>query len=167
MFLLILIPYGKILTVSNSITFFNPGKLFGDLTVEDLKTNNYQAYARNKLLAEAFYLTGDIEKYGSGFKRILNELKQYPTMNLECKEIPNGFLVELSYISQKISTKDLRTTDKVTDKVTDNDTDNTTNRVPNKVPNRVPNKATNNQKIILENINQNNRISINELARFS
>jgi len=158
----------QIKVFDNSITFFNPGKLFGDLTVEDLKTNNYQAYARNKLLAEAFYLTGDIEKYGSGFKRILNELKQYPTMNLECKEIPNGFLVELSYISQKISTKDFRFTDKVTDnitdkvpnKVTDNDTDKATNRVPNKVPNRVPN----NQEIILENINQNNRISINELA---
>ena len=57
-----------------------------------------------KLLAEAFYLTGDIEKYCSGFKRILNELKQYPTMNLECKEIPNGFLVELSYTKQKTIT---------------------------------------------------------------
>jgi len=41
-------------------------------------------------------------------------------MNLECKEIPNGFLVELSYISQKISTKYFRFTDNVTDNVTDN-----------------------------------------------
>ena len=94
----------QIKVFDNSITFFNPGTLFGNLKVEDLKTNNYQAYARNKLLAEAFYLTGDIEKYGSGFKRIRDELLQYPTMNLECKEIPNGFLVELSYTKQKTTT---------------------------------------------------------------
>ncbi len=112
----------------NSITFFNPGKLFGDLTVEDLLTNNYQAYARNKLIAEAFYLTGDIEKYGSGFKRILNEIKQYPTMRLECKEIPNGFLVELIYTSQKIVTK-IESIYDVTGDVTGNVTDNVTDNV--------------------------------------
>ena len=53
----------------NSITFFNPGKLFGDLTIEKLKGDDYQSRARNKLIAEAFYLTRDIEKYGSGFIR--------------------------------------------------------------------------------------------------
>ena len=132
----------------NSITFFNPGKLFGDLTVQDLMTNNYQAYARNKLLAEAFYLTGDIEKYGSGFKRILNELKQYPTMNLECNEIPNGFLVTLNYITQKISSK-LKVTDKVTDKVGD----------------KVGDKLTDNQLKILENISLDPAITASELAK--
>ncbi len=95
----------QIKVFDNSITFFNPGKLYGDLTVAHLISNNYQAYARNKLLAEAFYLTGDIEKYGSGFKRIQNELKQYPTMNMDCQEIPNGFLVELSYTQQKTTTR--------------------------------------------------------------
>ncbi len=50
-----------------SITFFNPGRLFGGLTVEALKSDNYQSRTRNKLIAEAFYLTRDIEKYGSGF----------------------------------------------------------------------------------------------------
>ncbi len=95
----------QIKVFDNSITFFNPGKLYGELTVAHLISNNYQAYARNKLLAEAFYLTGDIEKYGSGFKRIQNELKQYPTMNMDCQEIPNGFLVELSYTQQKTTTR--------------------------------------------------------------
>ncbi len=42
----------------NSITFFNPGNLFGNLTIESLKTNTYQAYARNKLIAEAFISPG-------------------------------------------------------------------------------------------------------------
>jgi ATP-dependent DNA helicase RecG len=49
------------------------------------------------LIAEAFYLTGDIEKYGSGFIRIRKELKEYPTMKMEFDEIPNGFLAALSY----------------------------------------------------------------------
>ncbi len=45
----------------NKITFFNPGKLYGDITVEKLATDTYQAQTRNKLIAEAFYLTGEIE----------------------------------------------------------------------------------------------------------
>lgn len=85
------------------ITFYNPGTLYGNLTVEELKKDNYQANARNKLLAEAFYLTGDIEKYGSGFIRIRKEIKEYPTMKMEFNEIPNGFLASLSYTKQKTS----------------------------------------------------------------
>jgi ATP-dependent DNA helicase RecG len=77
--------------------------LYGNLTVESLKTNTYQAYARNKLISEAFYLTVDIEKYGSGFRRIRNEIKRYPSMELVCEEVPNGFLVTISYVSQKTS----------------------------------------------------------------
>jgi len=88
----------------NKIDFFNPGTLFGSLTVADLKKDNYQAYARNKLIAEAFYLTGDIEKYGSGFLRIRKEIKSYSTMELNFAEIPNGFLSSLNYEEQKIST---------------------------------------------------------------
>ncbi len=106
-----------------SITFFNPGTLFGNLTIADLKTNNYQAYARNKLLAEAFYLTGDIEKYGSGFKRIRDELRQYPTMNFDYNEIPNGFFVELSYTKQK-TTANIETFDKDTENVVENVVEN-------------------------------------------
>jgi ATP-dependent DNA helicase RecG len=94
----------QIKVFDNYITFYNPGKLYGDLTVEDLKTDNYQASARNKLIAEAFYLTGDIEKYGSGFRRIRQELDKYPTMQLVCAEIPNGFLATVSYTEQKTST---------------------------------------------------------------
>ena len=58
----------------NYITFYNPGKLANNLTIEDLKSDKYPAYARNKMIAEAFYLTGDIEKYGSGFMRIRNAI---------------------------------------------------------------------------------------------
>ena len=87
----------------NAITFFNPGKLFGDLTVEKLKRDDYQSRTRNKLLAEAFYLTRDIEKYGSGFIRVRGEIESYPTMTFEYEESGDGFLVTLRYQKQKIS----------------------------------------------------------------
>ncbi|TAJ06667.1 DeoR family transcriptional regulator [Marinilabiliaceae bacterium JC017] len=90
----------------NSITIFNPGKLYGNLTIEDLNTDWYQSQTRNKLVAEAFYLTKDIEKYGSGYIRVRNEIKQYPSMSFDYREMGNGFLVTLSYTNQKI-TKDV------------------------------------------------------------
>jgi len=62
------------------------------------------AYARNKLIAEAFYLTGDIEKYGSGFLRIRDALSLYPTMKMDFKESSGGFMVTVSYTEQKTST---------------------------------------------------------------
>jgi ATP-dependent DNA helicase RecG len=87
----------------NAITFFNPGRLFGDLTIEKLKSDDYQSRTRNKLVAEAFYLTIDIEKYGSGFIRVRGEIESYPTMTFEYEESGDGFLVTLRYLKQKIS----------------------------------------------------------------
>jgi len=87
----------------NVITFFNPGRLFGDLTIEKLNSDDYQSRTRNKLVAEAFYLTRDIEKYGSGFIRVRGEIGSYPTMELAYEESGDGFLVILRYQKQKIS----------------------------------------------------------------
>ena len=88
------------------ITFFSPGGLFDKQTVEALKTDSYQAYTRNKLIAEAFYLVGDIEKYGTGYTRIRKEIKDYPTMTFDFEEMANAWLVTLSYEKQHISSKD-------------------------------------------------------------
>ena len=87
----------------NKITFYNPGSLYGGLKVEDLKTDYYQAQTRNRMIAEAFYLTGDIEKYGSGFIRIRKEVSTYPTMNFSFGDAPNGFMLTIEYQSQKIN----------------------------------------------------------------
>lgn len=88
----------------NKITFYNPGGLYGGLTLSELQGDNYQARARNKLIAEAFYLTGDIEKCESGFVRVRNEISTYPTMDFSFEEKSTGFLVTLSYTEQKKST---------------------------------------------------------------
>ena len=87
----------------NKITIFNPGKLFGGLTIEDLKTDNYQAQSRNKLITEAFYLTKDIEKYGSGYRRVREHISDYPTMYFNFEESSGGYLVTIGYKKQKIS----------------------------------------------------------------
>jgi len=88
-----------------SITLFNPGKLYDGITIDQLKTDMYQSHTRNKLIAESFYLTKDIEKYGSGFIRIRKEIREYNTMTFDYREMGDGFLVEMKYENQKISTK--------------------------------------------------------------
>jgi ATP-dependent DNA helicase RecG len=84
--------------------------LYGDITVEDLKVDSYTSKLRNKLIAEAFYLTKDIEKYGTGFFRIRKEIKEYPTMYFECREQVGGFIAELGYVEQKTTLKIQRDT---------------------------------------------------------
>ena len=88
------------------IVFFNPGKLYSDLTIEQLKTDSYPSRTRNKLIAEAFYLTGDIEKYGSGYQRIRQAIQDYPSMTFEYEESGDGYLVTVAYAHQKQSTVD-------------------------------------------------------------
>lgn len=88
----------------NAITFFNPGRLYGDLTIEKLKTDSYQSRTRNKLIAEAFYLTRDIEKYGSGYIRVRQEIAVYPTMNFDYEESGDGYFVSVNYREQKTVT---------------------------------------------------------------
>ena len=77
----------------DKITFFSPGTLYGGLTIEDLHTDHYQSRTRNKLIAEAFYLTNNIEKYGSGFIRIRQALQEYPEVVFKVEEISGGVLV--------------------------------------------------------------------------
>ena len=126
----------------NSITFFNPGKLHDDLSIDDLKTNFYPAYARNKLIAEAFYLTGDIEKYGSGFTRIRDVMSLYPTMKMDFKEIGGGFMVTVSYTEQKTNTM-----------------------FSEKGPEKGPEKVTPNQQKILNAVKANPFVTREELVK--
>jgi len=93
----------QIKVYDNSITFFNPSGLYGNISEEDLNTDSYQASTRNKQIAEAFYLTNDIEKYGSGFIRIRKAIADYPTMKFEFHNLGHGFLTEFNYEKQKIS----------------------------------------------------------------
>ncbi len=92
-------------------------------------------------MAEAFYLTGDIEKYGNGFIRIRKEIESYPTMCFDFNEIPNGFLVELNYKDQKISSE--KRNERINERI---------------------NALTENERSILEAIEKNPRITQAQLA---
>lgn len=85
----------------NKITIFNPGSLYGNITIADLNRDDYQSSARNKLIVEAFYLTGDIEKYGTGYQRIRKAVGTYPTMKFIYREAQDGYFAELTYELQK------------------------------------------------------------------
>lgn len=80
------------------IVFTNPGKLFGNLRITDLERDDYVSSLRNRLLAEAFYLTGDIERYGTGFVRIREMLRAYPEIVLRVEEMGDFFKVELEVV---------------------------------------------------------------------
>ena len=89
------------------ITIYSPGKLYGDLTIEHLRKRSYQSSLRNKLVAEAFYLTKRIEKYGSGFIRIQLELDLYGTIGFSIDEIANGILV--TFIKHHVDSRTVST----------------------------------------------------------
>jgi ATP-dependent DNA helicase RecG len=75
------------------MTIYSPGRLYGNLTVQDLLRDSYPSELRNKLVAEAFYLTGIIEKYGSGLPRIRRVVEDAGNIDFSMEELPNGFLV--------------------------------------------------------------------------
>jgi len=110
------------------------------------ESQSYQASTRNKQIAEAFYLTHDIEKYGSGFIRIRRAITNYPTMKFEFREFGDGFVSEFNYVEQKISTKG----DKIVKK--------------KNVTEKVGEKITSNQQLILDCIAENPRITIADLS---
>jgi ATP-dependent DNA helicase RecG len=156
------------------ISFFNPGKLFGSIEMEDLRGDSYASQTRNKLIAEAFYLTKDIEKYGSGFIRIRDEIKEYPSMRFNYAEQGNGFLAELEYSEQKnlfpdrkttINLKKIPSSGNVTNNVTNDVTNNVTNNVTDNVTNNVTNDISDLRlQAILDVLKTNKRFSINMLA---
>lgn len=123
-----------------SVEITNPGKLMGGLTVENLLSNNYISKHRNKLLTEAFYLTGDIEKYGTGFKRIKDWLIDYPNISFDIQNL-NDFI-----------------------KVTINSSNKVPDKVPDWVPDKVPDELTENQLKLLELVKNNNQITLVQMA---
>ena len=122
----------------NKIEFYNPGNLYGGITIKDLLSGNYSSKTRNKLIAKAFKEIGLIERYGSGIMRVRRICKEYGIIEPKFEEIFNGFRVIL--FKEKIID---------TGNDTGNDTDNDTER---------------GQKII-SLIRKDSKITINQIAR--
>ena len=148
----------------NKIEFYNPGKLPDGITIEDLIQNNYKSTPRNILIAECFKNMGLIEKYGSGFGRILDYFKKANLPLPDFRMVGNGFQVTIysneninendteniaEYVSVKPIVKYIRKpTEKPTDKPTDKPTE----------------KLSKNQQKIIQLLIQNQKITSNEIA---
>ena len=76
----------------DKIWIWNPGTLPPQLTIDDLK-KEHSSYPRNPLVANAFYLAGLIERWGSGTKRIVDLCKAQGLPEPEYKEEMGGFSV--------------------------------------------------------------------------
>jgi ATP-dependent DNA helicase RecG len=71
------------------IWFWNPGSLPEQLNIADLK-KEHSSYPKNPLIANAFYLVGLIEHWGSGTKRIVDLCRGQNLREPEFKEEQGG-----------------------------------------------------------------------------
>ena len=79
--------------------FFNPGKLFGDITIEKLQCGDYASRARNRSLARAIKEMGMIEQYGSGIGRIKASCLEHKVKAPIFENFSHGFRV--TFFKQK------------------------------------------------------------------
>ena len=127
---------GSIIKIfDDRIEFYNPGGLYGDLTLDKLLNFKYSSQTRNKLIADAFKDIGIIEKYGSGIKRVFSICQNYGIISPTITTEDNSF--ELVLYKKKIN-------------------------VPLNVPLNVP--INERQKNIISEIKENRQITQNELA---
>ena len=107
------------------IEFYNPGGLFGGITIEDLLSGNYTSQSRNKLIAKAFKEVGLIERYGSGIQRILRICNEYGGISITFEEVFNGFRVILFKKAKVLNGDDIVDVSKdVVDNVVENVVEN-------------------------------------------
>jgi len=86
------VPKGNEIAIfTDRVEIFNPGDFPEGLTPEDFFTGKERSILRNKLIADAFYRTKDIEKWGSGLKRIHDECKR-GGVRVEFDVLKTGFL---------------------------------------------------------------------------
>ncbi|MCF6253751.1 MAG: putative DNA binding domain-containing protein [Thiomicrorhabdus sp.] len=77
------------------IECFNPGKLYGDLTVKQLTSGDYVSKVRNRAITNMFKEAGIIERYGSGIKRIQQSCLTHGVVEPKLEKFQHGFRVTL------------------------------------------------------------------------
>ena len=82
----------KIAVYKDRITIYNPGSFPEWLKPEDFINGEQESVLRNPLIAEIFYYTKEIEKWGSGIKKIYDEC-QANKVKVEFKNTHSGFYV--------------------------------------------------------------------------
>jgi len=129
------------------IEIYNPGQFPYDYSPEDFIKGDEASIPRNPLIAETLYRSKDIEKWGSGLRRINEECKA-AGVKVVFEKIKSGFTVVFHRPDMQGAIKS-----KVAGKV------------PEKVTVKVPERVTENQKRIIELISQDTHITIEKIAQ--
>ena len=82
----------KIAIYKDRIDIYNPGRFPEGYTPEDFLSGEQNSIPRNPLIADTLYKSKDIEKWGSGLKRIYEECRQ-SNVKVEYKTLKDGFSV--------------------------------------------------------------------------
>jgi ATP-dependent DNA helicase RecG len=86
-------PSGNELAIyRNRIEIYNPGQFPYDHSPEEFIKGTEKSIPRNPLIADTFYFAKDIERWGSGFKRIVDECKA-AGVKVTFENIKTGFVV--------------------------------------------------------------------------
>jgi ATP-dependent DNA helicase RecG len=86
-------PSGNELAIyRNRIEIYNPGQFPYDHSPEEFIKGSGKSIPRNPLIADTFYYSKDIERWGSGFKRIVDECKA-AGVRVTFENIKTGFVV--------------------------------------------------------------------------
>lgn len=82
----------KIAIFKNRIEIWNPGNFPEGLTPQDFIKGKEQSVLKNPLIADVLYKSKEIEKWGSGLKRIYDECRINKS-KIEFKILKTGFMV--------------------------------------------------------------------------
>ena len=86
-------PKGNELAIfKDRIEIYNPGDFPEGVKVEDYIKGEERSILRNPVIANTLFLSKDIERWGSGLKRIYDECKE-KDVKVEFKILKTGFLV--------------------------------------------------------------------------
>ncbi len=91
----------QIRVYDDHIWFHNAGGLPAGMTIELLK-KSHRSVARNPLISKIFYLSGLVEEYGTGIKRIVDSMRKANRVEPVFKEEMGGFSV---YIGKTVYDK--------------------------------------------------------------
>ena len=127
----------KIAIYKDRIEVWNPGNFPEGHTPLEYVRKDEESILRNPLIANILYLSKDIEKWGSGLRRIYEECRNN-SVRVEFRPMKYGYKV-VFYRSME--------------------------KVPEKVTVKVPEKVTANQRRIINSISRNNTITARELSR--
>lgn len=87
------------------VSLWNPGGLYGGLSIENLRQASHPSRPRNPLIAQAFYLAGLVERWGTGTTRMLEACHTAGLPEPQFAEDAGGFRVTFVQAHQAETTQ--------------------------------------------------------------